>query len=113
METKAVAKYIRISPRKARRAVDMIRGRQVEDALTILKFSPLGAARPVAKVVASAAANAEKNLHIKPESLYVSEAFANEGPTLKRFRPRAYGRASRINKRTSHITVVVAEREEG
>ena len=112
METKAVARYIRVSPRKARRAVDLVRGRQVEDALTVLKFSTIGAAKVVAKVVASASANAEKNLHVKPDNLYVSEAFVNEGPTLKRFRPRAMGRASRINKRTSHITVVVAEREE-
>ncbi len=113
METRAVAKHIRVSPRKARRAVDMIRGKQVEEALTMLKFSPLGAARTVSKVVASASANAEKNLHVKPEGLIVSEAYVDEGPTLKRFRPRAYGRASRIRKRTSHITVIVAEREEG
>jgi large subunit ribosomal protein L22 len=80
--------------------------------MTVLKFSPLGAAKVVAKVLASATANAEKNLHVKPESLYISEAFVNEGPTLKRFRPRAMGRAARIRKRTSHITVIVAEREE-
>jgi large subunit ribosomal protein L22 len=80
--------------------------------MTVLKFSPLGAAKVISKVVASATANAEKNLHVKPESLYISEAFVNEGPTLKRFRPRAMGRAAKIRKRTSHITVVVAEREE-
>lgn len=112
METKAVAKYIRVSPRKARRAIDLVRGRHVEDALAVLKFSQIGAAKAVSKVVASATANAEKNLHVKPDSLYISEAYVNEGPTLKRFRPRAMGRASKIHKRTSHITVVVAEREE-
>lgn len=112
METRAVAKYVRVSPRKARRAIDLVRGRGAEDALTVLKFSTLGAAKAVSKVVASASANAEKNLHVRPETLYVSEAFVNEGPTLKRHRPRAMGRATSIHKRTSHITVVVAEREE-
>lgn len=112
METKAAAKYIRVSPRKARRVIDLVRGRQVEDAITVLKFSTLGAAKIVSKVVASAMSNAEKNLHVKPDNLYISEAYVDEGPTLKRFRPRAMGRASKIRKRTSHITVVVTEREE-
>lgn len=109
---KAIAKHVRVSPRKARRAVDLVRGRQIEDALGVLKFSTLGAASVVSKVVSSASANAEKTLHVKPESLYITEAFVDEGPTLKRFRPRAMGRASRIHKRTSHITVVVAEQGE-
>jgi large subunit ribosomal protein L22 len=101
-----------VSPRKAREVIDLVRGKSVSDAEAILKFSPRAAAEIVGKVVHSAAANAEKNLRIKPETLYVSEAFVNEGPTIKRIRPRAMGRAFRINKRTSHITVVVKQREE-
>jgi large subunit ribosomal protein L22 len=112
MEAKATARYVRVSPRKARLAIDLVRGKSVPDAEAILRFTPRGAAEVVAKVVHSAAANAEKNLKIKPETLFVSEAYVNEGPTLKRIRPRAMGRAFRINKRTSHITVVVKQREE-
>lgn len=112
MEARATAKFVRVSPRKARDVVDLVRGKSVADAEAILKFTPRAAAEIVGKVVHSAAANAEKNLRIKPETLYVSEAYVNEGPTIKRIRPRAMGRAFRINKRTSHITVVVKQREE-
>ncbi len=112
MEARATAKYVRVSPRKAREVVDLVRGKSVQDAEAILKFTPRAAAEVVGKVVHSAAANAEKNLRIKPETLYVSETYVNEGPTLKRIRPRAMGRAFRINKRTCHITVVVKQREE-
>jgi len=108
---KAVAKYIRVSPRKMRMAVDLIRGKEVEEAINMLKFCSMSAAKDVAKVVNSAKSNAETNVGIEG-SLYISEAYVDEGPTLKRFRPRAMGRASRINKRTSHITVVVRKQEE-
>ncbi|HCO03602.1 MAG TPA: 50S ribosomal protein L22 [Actinobacteria bacterium] len=106
MEAKASAKYVRISPRKMRRSVDLIRGRHVEDARRILTLSPLGANRTLLKVLNSAAANAEQRDAI-PENLAVSRAWVDEGPTLKRFMPRAYGRASKIRKRTSHVTIVV------
>src|SRR5659263_655790 len=112
MEARAVARYVRVSPRKARLVVDLVRGKSVPDAEAILRFSDRAAAEVVGKVVHSAAANAEKNLKIRPETLFISEAFVNEGPTLKRITPRAMGRAFRINKRTSHITVVVKQREE-
>jgi large subunit ribosomal protein L22 len=111
VETKAVARYIRISPRKARLVVDMIRGRDVAAAEQILDFSDKGAARVVSKVLRSAVANAENNNALPAEGLYVSKVFVDEGPTLKRFRPRAMGRATRINKRTCHITVILDERE--
>ncbi len=112
MEARAIARYVRVSPRKARLVVDLIRGKSVSDASAILKFTPRAAAEVVAKVLDSAVANAEKNLKIKPETLFVSETYVDEGPTLKRIRPRAQGRAFRINKRTSHVTVVVKQREE-
>ena len=112
METKAVARYIRISPRKARLVVDMIRGRDLYAAEQILDFSDKGAARVVSKVLRSAAANAENNNGMAAESLFVSKVFVDEGPTLKRFRPRAMGRATRINKRTCHITVILDEKEQ-
>jgi len=112
MEARAVARYVRVSPRKARLVVDLIRGKAATEAETILKFTPRGAAEVVGKVLHSAIANAEKNLKIRPETLYVSATYVDEGPTLKRIRPRAMGRAFRINKRTSHITVVVKQREE-
>jgi len=111
VETKAVARYIRISPRKARLVVDMIRGRDLAAAEQILDFSDKGAARVVSKVLRSAAANAENNNGLAAEGLFVSKVFVDEGPTLKRFRPRAMGRATRINKRTCHITVILDERE--
>jgi large subunit ribosomal protein L22 len=108
----ATAKYVRISPRKARQVVDLIRGKSVKDAKAILKLTPRGAAPVVGKVLASAVANAENNNDLVADDLYVARAFVDEGPTLKRFRPRAMGRASRIRKRTSHITVSVDERKE-
>lgn len=112
MEARAVARYVRTSPRKARDIVNLIRGKSVEEASGILKLTPRAAAEVVEKVLDSAVANAEKNLKIKRQDLYVSSTFVDEGPTLKRIRPRAMGRAFRINKRTSHITVVVKQREE-
>ena len=112
MEAKATAKHVRISPRKARRVVDMIRGRHVEEARRILRFSPLGATGTVEKVLNSAVNNAERTPGVIPENLYVAAAMVDEGPTLKRFRPRAYGRAGSIRKRTSHITLVVKSLED-
>ena len=108
----ATAKTVRIAPRKVRQVVDLIRGKDVAEATTILRFANKGASEPVFKVLKSAIANAEHNYDLDAEDLYVSEAYVNEGPTLKRFRPRARGAASGINKRTSHITVVVSEKEE-
>ena len=105
---KATAKTVRIPARKARLVIDLIRGKKVADALGILKFTPRKGAYLIEKVLKSAVANAENNFDLDVEDLYVSEAFVNEGPTLKRFRPRAKGSASPINKRTSHITVVVS-----
>lgn len=111
-EVRAVAKYVRLSPFKARRAVDLIRGKAAEKAREILEFTPRASARAVLKVLNSAIANAERNEHIAAGRLVVSAVFVDEGPTVKRFRPRARGSAARIRKRTSHITVVVKEREE-
>ena len=113
MEAKAQARFIRVTPMKARRVVDLIRGQKATDAVATLRFAPQAASEPVRKVVESAIANARVKADRAGEafdagSLVVSEAFVDEGPTLKRFRPRAQGRASRILKRTSHITVVVA-----
>ncbi|MFC8042731.1 50S ribosomal protein L22 [Nocardia sp. NPDC057353] len=104
---RATAKFVRVTPMKARRVVDLVRGKRVEDALAILKFAPQAASEPVAKVVASAAANAENNLGLNPATLVISTAYVDEGATLKRFQPRAQGRAFRIRKRTSHITIEV------
>jgi large subunit ribosomal protein L22 len=101
----ARARYVRATPMKVRRVVDLIRGRSASDALAVLQFAPQAASEPVAKVLASAVANAENNLDLDPETLWVSAAYVDEGPTLKRFRPRAQGRAYRIRKRTSHITI--------
>jgi large subunit ribosomal protein L22 len=106
----ARAKHVSITPMKARRVVDLVRGLPVSEALTVLKFAPQDASETVYKVVASAAANAQNNDQLDPATLYISEAYVDEGPTLKRFRPRAQGRAFRIRKRTSHITVVVESR---
>jgi large subunit ribosomal protein L22 len=111
MEARAVARYVRVSPRKARLVVDLIRGKKIDDARAILKFSPRAAAEIVEKVLNSAVANAERNLHLRSDELIVGSTFVDEGPTLKRIRPRAMGRAFRINKRTSHITVIVKQRE--
>ncbi|KRM98529.1 50S ribosomal protein L22 [Loigolactobacillus rennini] len=110
---RAIAKTVRIAPRKARLVIDLIRGKSVAEANAILKFTPRSASPIVAKVLNSAIANAENNFDLDAQSLVVSEAFVDEGPTLKRFRPRAKGSASPINKRTSHITVVVSENKEG
>jgi large subunit ribosomal protein L22 len=108
----ATAKYIRISPRKARQVVELIRGKSVGEARAILLLTQRGASPVVGKVLASAVANAENNHDLVEEDLYVSRAYVDEGPTLKRFKPRAMGRASRINKRTSHITVSVDSKKE-
>ena len=115
---RAVARHVRISPMKARRVVNLVRGLPAKEALTVLQFAPQAASEQVYKVLASAIANAENNERLDPDALLVSEAFVDEGPTLKRFRPRAQGRAYRIRKRTCHITIVVeavapASAEEG
>ena len=107
---KAMARTVRVSPRKTRLVLDLIRGKNVADASAILKFTPNKAARIVEKTLNSAIANAENNFGLEKANLVVSEAFANEGPTMKRFRPRAKGSASPINKRTTHVTVVVSEK---
>ena len=112
MEARAIARFQRVSPRKARLVVDLIRGKSVGEARTILKFSPRAAAEIVEKTLNSAVANAERNLHVNSDDLFVGATYVDEGPTLKRIQPRAMGRAFRINKRTSHITVIVKSREE-
>ena len=104
---RAVARHVRISPTKARRVVDLVRGLPAKEALTVLKFAPQAASETVYKVLASAVANAENNERLDPDSLLVRAAYVDEGPTLKRFRPRAQGRAYRIRKRTCHITIEV------
>ena len=111
MEARAQARYVRVTPRKARRVVDLIRGLPAGQAQAVLAFAPQAASDPVGKVLASAIANAETVGNADRESLVVSRAWVDEGPTLKRFRPRAQGRAYRINKRTSHITVIISELE--
>ena len=103
----AQARYVRMTPMKCRRVLDVVRGMPVQAALDILRFQPQAASEPIGKVIASAAANAENNKQLDPATLFISSAYVDEGPTLKRFRPRAQGRAYRIRKRTSHITVVV------
>ncbi len=109
MQAKAVAKTVRIAPRKVRLVLDLIRGKEVGEAMSILQLTNKRASPVVEKLIKSAAANAEHNYDMDVDHLIVSEAFADEGPTLKRFRPRAQGRATKINKRTSHVTIVVAE----
>jgi len=109
MEARAQARFVRVTPMKARRVVDLIRGLPVAEAQAVLRFAPQGASEPVGKVLDSAIANAANNNQLDPAGLVVSEAYVDEGPTMRRFRPRAQGRAYRIRKRTSHITVVVAE----
>ena len=116
MEAKAIARHLRVTPMKARRVVDLVRGKQATEALAILKFAQQGASEPVYKLVASAVANARvkadrEGQAFDEDALYITEAFVDEGPTMKRFQPRAQGRAYRINKRTSHITLVVATPE--
>jgi large subunit ribosomal protein L22 len=117
VESIARVRHIRVTPQKARRVVDLIRGKQAAEALAILKFAPQSASEPIAKLVASAMANARvkadaSNSYLDEQDLFVSKAFVDEGATLKRFRPRAQGRAFQILKRTSHITVVLATPDE-
>jgi large subunit ribosomal protein L22 len=106
----AVARFVRVSPTKARRVIDLVRGKSVAEALDILRWAPQAASEPVAKVIASAAANAQNNSGLDPATLVVATVYADGGPTAKRIRPRAQGRAFRIRKRTSHITVIVESR---
>jgi large subunit ribosomal protein L22 len=110
METRAVAKYVRISPRKIRLVMNQVRGKQVEEALNMLSFTPKRGARILKKLVNSAVANAEQNTDVDVDSLYIMRVYADEGPTLKRWRPRAQGRATSIRKRTSHLTVILNEK---
>ena len=111
MEARAQATYVRISPRKVKIVLDLIRNKPVDEAMAIVKFTPKAACEPIAKLLKSAAANAENNLNLSKDALYVSECFVCPGPILKRMRPRAQGRAFRIEKRTSHITLVLKEKE--
>ena len=111
-EAKAIARYVRMSPYKVRRVLDQIRGRSYQEALIILQFMPYSACDPILKVLRSAAANAEHNQGLERSTLIVSQAYADGGPTLKRFRPRAQGRAYQIRKPTCHITVAVAPVQE-
>ena len=110
MEARAIAKYVRMSPMKVGVVLDLIRGKNVNEAFAILQYTPKDAAVVINKVLKSAVANAENNHDLNVENLYVAEPFVGAGPTLKRFRPMGHGKAFRINKRTSHITVVVKER---
>ena len=117
VESIARVRHIRVTPQKARRVVNLVRGKNVEEALAILRFAPQAASEPVYKLVASAIANArvkadKENLRLNEDELVIARAFVDEGATLKRFRPRAQGRAFRINKRTSHITVVLQSADE-
>lgn len=113
MEAKATAKEVRISPRKARLVIDLVRDKEIAKAFGILRNTPKKAAGIIEKVLNSAVANAENNHNMIPDELYISEAYVNEGPTMKRFKPRAMGQATPVNKRTSHITVKVKEKKEG
>lgn len=110
MEARAIARFVRIAPRKAQQVVDLVRGKNVDEALAILKYTPKAAAPIVEKVVKSALANAENNYNMDRDNLYVAEIYADQGPTMKRFRPRAQGRATMIRKRTSHIGVILKEK---
>ena len=112
VEARAIARYVRIAPKKVRLVVDQIRNKPIAQARSILAFSERSAAEAVAKVLNSAVANAENNFGMRSDDLVVKATYVDEGPTLKRIRPRAKGSASRINKRTSHITVIVAPRKE-
>ena len=116
MEAKAQARYVRVTPQKARRVVDVIRGKRALEAVDVLRYAPQGAAEPVLKIVESAIANArfaaeQAGERFNEEDLYIQAAYADEGPTMKRIQPRAQGRANRILKRTSHITVVVGDQK--
>ena len=111
MAVKSVGRYVRVSPRKARLVIDMIRGRYAQDAIDILRNSPKAVAKTIERIVRVAVANAENNEDIADiDTLYIKEAYVDQGPTMKRFRPRAMGRATRIRKRTSHITVILDEK---
>ncbi len=110
MESKAVLKYIRVTPRKARLVIDLIRGRGVETALGTLEFNTKAVSTPIGKLLRSAIANAENNMNLDVDKLYIKKAFVDAGPTLKRMRPRAMGRGNAIRKRTSHITIVLDEK---
>ena len=110
MEAKAVAKYVRIAPRKVRVVMDLIRGKSVADAFAILKFTPKVGAEAIEKVLKSAVANAENNFDMNVDNLYVSSCFVDQGPTMKRLHPRSRGQAFKILKRSSHITVAVEEK---
>lgn len=111
MEAKAIARHIRISPRKVRAVVDLIRDKKIDEALAILRYTPNRATEAITKVVKSAVANAENNLQMNKDDLFVKVCYVDEGPTLKRMMPRAQGRADVMRKRSSHITVVVGEKE--
>jgi len=104
---RAIARYVRISSRKVKTVIDLIRGKQIAEAKAILSATPKAATEPVMKLLNSAIANAENNKDLAVDTLFVAEVFADMGPTLKRFRPRAQGRSSRIRKRTSHITIIL------
>jgi large subunit ribosomal protein L22 len=104
---RAQARFVRVTPQKARRVIDLVRGMNAQEAVTLLRFAPQAASEPIGKVVSSAIANATNNYNLDPRTLVITQAFVDEGPTMKRFRPRAQGRASQILKRTSHITIVV------
>lgn len=110
MQATASAKFVRIAPRKVRLVIDLIRGKEVGEAIAILRHTPRAASPVLEKILNSAIANAEHNHELNPSNLKISAAYVDEGPIMKRFRPRAQGRASRINKRTSHITLVVSEK---
>jgi large subunit ribosomal protein L22 len=112
MKVKAHNKFVRQSPYKVRRVLDLVRGLPVEEAEHVLRLTNRAAATPIVKTLKSAVANAEHNFALDAEDLIVAEAYADEGPTLRRFKPRARGRATRINKRTSHITIVVSDMNE-
>jgi len=109
MEARAISKYLRISPRKVRLNADLIRGKRVEEAINLLSHTPKSGARVVSKVVQSALANARQDRSIDVDTLFVKTIYVNQGPTLKRFRPKPMGRAGRIRKRTCHVTVVLSE----
>ena len=111
MEARAHARYMRIAPRKVRVVLDLIRGKHVNEAMKILRFAPKAASKPLEKLLLSAAANAENNFEMDRDSLYVSECYADQGPIMKRYRPRAMGRAGSIHKKTSHITIILKEKE--
>ncbi|MCL5677361.1 MAG: 50S ribosomal protein L22 [Firmicutes bacterium] len=112
MEARASARHVRIAPRKVRIVIDQIRGKSISEALILLQFIPKRASKVIEKVVKSASANAEHNLELDRDALYVAEAYVDQGPTLKRFHPRQRGQAFPILKRTSHVTVVVREKED-